>query len=76
MARTKWSADCHASGSVNYVATIVRGDGMFTLCGHHLAKHVNQLTEQGWDIHPLARVVGAGVGTESTPNHFSVSGEL
>ena len=72
---SKWAADCHASGAVNYVATIVRGDSAFTLCGHHLTKCVDKLTEQGWDIHPLTRTVGAGVGTEGTPNHFALGGQ-
>ena len=66
------SADCHASGAVPYIATITRGDLDLKLCGHHLAQHVDALTEQGWDIHPLRRTAGKGVGTESTPDHFAL----
>jgi hypothetical protein len=66
------SADCHASGAVPYIATITRGDLDLKLCGHHLAQHVDALTEQGWDIHPLRRTTGKGVGTEATPDHFAL----
>jgi hypothetical protein len=77
-----WSADCHASGAVAYVATVVRGDLMLKLCGHCLVKrthtgitHLDALVEQGWDIHPLKRVMaGQGVGTESTPPHHALGG--
>lgn len=66
------AADCHASGAVPYIATVVKGDMLLTLCGHHLAIHVDKLTEQGWDIHPLKRTTGKGVGTEATPDHYSL----
>ena len=68
----RWSSDCHASGAVNYIATIVKGDAMLTMCGHCLTRHVDTLTEQGWDIHPLARTTGTGMGTESSPAHFAL----
>lgn len=66
------SADCHASGAVPYIATIVKGDMLLQLCGHCLQKCVDKLTEQGWDIHPLKRTTGKGVGTEATPDHYSL----
>ena len=66
------SADCHASGAVPYIATITKGDQAFTLCGHHLSRHLDRLTEQGWDIHPLRRTPGRGTGAEATRDHFSL----
>ena len=65
-------ADCHASGTVAYVATLVKGDKDLKICGHCLTHNVDLLTERGWDIHPLVRHAGAGVGTEGTPNHFAL----
>jgi hypothetical protein len=67
-----WSADCHASGAVNYIATAVKGDDDLKLCGHCLTLHVDALTEQGWDIHPLRRTPTKSVGTEATPDHFAL----
>jgi hypothetical protein len=67
-----WSADCHASGAVNYIATVVKGDHDLKLCGHCLTLHVDALTEQGWDIHPLRRTPTKGIGTEATPDHFAL----
>lgn len=66
------AADCHASGAVPYLATVVKGDDDLKLCGHCLTLHVDKLTEQGWDIHPLKRAQGKGAGTQATPDHFAL----
>ena len=66
------SADCHASGAVPYIATITKGDRAFTLCGHHLSRHVDRLTEQGWDIHPLRRYLVRVSCTDASRDHFSL----
>lgn len=77
------SADCHASGSVAYIATIVRDDLMLKMCGHCLVKstrhgttHLDALVAQGWTIWPLKRATQPfswfDAGTESTGRHFAL----
>ena len=76
------SADCHASGSVTYIATVVRGDHMLKMCGHCLVAprldtptHLDVLIERGWDVHPVKRAgtfQWFGAGTEGTPDHFAL----
>lgn len=77
-----WSADCHASGAVNYIATAVKGGMTLTFCGHCLCapkrdgmSHLDALTADGWEIIPVPRTAGSGVGTESTPAHYAVGRE-
>ena len=66
------SADCHASGSVPTAAFLVKGAREITVCGHHLAKSVGRLVDTGWEIIPVKRVTGTGVGTEATGQHYAM----
>lgn len=66
------SADCHASGSVPTAAFIVKGARELTVCGHHLAKNLVRIVDEGWEVIPVKRVTGTGVGTESTGQHYSM----
>ena len=66
------SADCHASGSVPTAAFLVKAGREITVCGHHLAKSVTRLVDTGWEIIPVKRVAGTGVGTEATGQHYSM----
>ena len=66
------SADCHASGSVPTTAFLIKGGQDITLCGHHTAKNLGHLIDQGWEIIPVKRIAGTGTGTEGTPNHYSI----
>lgn len=68
------SADCHASGSVPTAAFLVKGDKVITVCGHHMAKSLNKVIDDGWEIIPVKRNASSGVGTESTPAHFALEG--
>jgi len=68
------SADCHASGAVPTAAFIVKDSRVVSVCGHHLARSLNRLVDEGWDIIPVARTASAGVGTESTGQHYSLEG--
>lgn len=67
-------ADCHASGAVMLAAYITKGNAEFSLCGHHLARHRARLEAEGWTVMGMTRTVTAGVGTESTPNHYALGG--
>ena len=78
------ASDCHASGSVPYIATAVREDSMLKWCGHCLSArrldqqtHLQHLISEGWTIWPLQRAkafVGwfQQAGTEGTPRHFAL----
>ena len=66
------SADCHASGSVPTAAFLVKQGREITVCGHHLAKSIGPLVDTGWEIIPVKRVAGTGVGTEATGQHHSI----
>lgn len=66
------SADCHASGQVPTAAFLVKGGQDMTMCAHHIGKAALKLASDGWEIIPVKRVIGTGVGTEATPDHYSL----
>ena len=66
------SADCHANGSVPTAAFLVKGAKDMTICAHHLTHRLPKLKAEGWTVIPVKGTAGAGVGTESTPQHFSL----
>ena len=58
------SADCHASGSVPTAAFA---------CAHHVGTHRDTLEAEGYVLIPWGKQTpGKGVGTEGTPNHYSL----
>ena len=67
------SADCHASGSVPTAAFAVNEHRELTLCAHHVGTYRGTLEAAGYVLIPWGKQTpGKGVGTEGTPNHYSL----
>lgn len=48
--RMTWGVEQCDSCAARAKYVVYRDDFLLTFCGHHMARHIDVLMEQGWDI--------------------------